>query len=105
VVGRAAATADRDGFGWNHTLCHGDFGCWELLVAAAATGRRPAGLTRSGLDARVIGSLEANRPVTGLARDAYSPGLMAGHGGMVYQLLRLNQDCDLPSALTLDGPV
>jgi lantibiotic modifying enzyme len=105
VVGRAAATADRDGFGWNHTLCHGDFGCWELLVAAAATGRGPAGLTRSGLDARVIGSLEANRPVTGLARDAYSPGLMAGHGGMVYQLLRLNPDCDLPSALTLDGPV
>jgi lantibiotic modifying enzyme len=51
------------------------------------------------------GSLEANRPVTGLARDAYSPGLMAGHGGMAYQLLRLNQDCDLPSVLTLDGPV
>jgi type 2 lantibiotic biosynthesis protein LanM len=105
VVRRAAATADRDGFGGNHTLCHGDFGCWELLVAAATTGRGPAGLTRSGLDARVIGSLEANQPVTGLARDAYSPGLMAGHGGMAYQLLRLNQDCDLPSVLALGDPV
>jgi type 2 lantibiotic biosynthesis protein LanM len=105
VVYRAAAAADRDGFGWNHTLCHGDFGCWELLAEAAAAGCGPAGLAQAGLDARVIGSLEANRPVTGLARDAYSPGLMAGHGGMAYQLLRLNQDCDLPSVLTLDGPV
>ena len=103
VVRRAAASADRDGFGWNHTLCHGDLGCWELLAATAGCGT--AGPARAGLDARVIGSLEANGPVTGLARDAYSPGLMAGHGGMAYQLLRLNQDCDLPSVLTLDGPV
>lgn len=30
---------------------------------------------------------------------------MAGHGGMAYQLLRLNQDCDLPSVLALGDPV
>jgi type 2 lantibiotic biosynthesis protein LanM len=105
VVHRAAATVGRDGFGWNHTLCHGNFGCWELLVTAAAAGCAPAGLARSSLDAQVIGSLEDNQPVTGLARDAYSPGLMAGQGGMAYQLLRLNPDCDLPSVLTLDVPV
>jgi type 2 lantibiotic biosynthesis protein LanM len=102
---RAVAIADRDGFGWNHTLCHGDFGCWELLAGAVNAGYGPVGLTRPALDARVIGSLEANQPVTGLARDAYSPGLMAGQGGMIYQLLRLNQDCDLPSVLTLGDPV
>jgi hypothetical protein len=73
----------------------------DLLAGAIAAGYGPAGLTRPALDARVIGSLETNQPVTGLPRDAYSPGLMAGHGGMVYQLLRLHQDCDLPSALTL----
>jgi hypothetical protein len=76
-----------------------------MLAAAAAAGCGPAGLARSDLDARVIGSLETNQPVTGLARDAYSPGLMAGHGGMAYQLLRLHPDCNLPSVLTLDGPV
>jgi hypothetical protein len=29
---------------------------------------------------------------------------MAGHGGMIYQLLRLHPDAGLPSVLTLGGP-
>jgi type 2 lantibiotic biosynthesis protein LanM len=101
LVDRAASAADRRGFGWNHTMCHGDLGCWELLDAALAAGHGPAGLDRASLDARVIGSLEDNGAISGLARDAYSPGLFGGLGGVGYQLLRLHPDSDLPSALTL----
>ena len=104
VLARAARITDRDGFGWNHTLCHGDLGCWELLSIALAAGQAPAGLSQADLDARVIGSLEVNRPISGLAKDTYSPGLMAGHGGMAYQLLRMAPDADLPSVLAVDGP-
>jgi type 2 lantibiotic biosynthesis protein LanM len=101
LVGRAAEVAIRRGFGWNHTLCHGDLGCWELLDAALALGHAPAGLGRRELDARIITSLEDNGPVSGLARDAYSPGLLAGLGGIAYQLLRMHPDSGLPSVLTL----
>ncbi|GLZ33774.1 lanthionine synthetase [Lentzea sp. NBRC 105346] len=97
VLSRAAASAERDGFGWTHTLCHGDSGTWELLVAA--------GHDREAVSARVIGSLEAHGTTTGLAREVYSPSLMSGSGGVAYQLLRMHPDCDLPSVLLLgDGP-
>lgn len=39
-----------------------------------------------------------------MARDAFSPGLMAGAGGVAYQLLRLHPECDLPSVLLPDLP-
>jgi type 2 lantibiotic biosynthesis protein LanM len=101
LAGRAAGVAVRDGFGWNHTLCHGDFGCWELLHEALTLGRGPGGLDQRELNARVITSLEDNGPVSGLARDSYSPGMLPGLGGVAYQLLRLHPDSDLPSILTL----
>jgi type 2 lantibiotic biosynthesis protein LanM len=101
LLGRAAAAVERDGFGWNHTLCHGDLGSWELLDAALTAGCPPAGLRRQALDARVIGSLETNGPISGLARDTFSPGLLGGLGGVAYQLLRMNDDSTLPSVLAL----
>ncbi|TWP50656.1 type 2 lantipeptide synthetase LanM [Lentzea tibetensis] len=93
LLERAAAAASRDGFGWTHTLCHGDAGTWELLAAA--------GHDRTSLDARLIGSLETHGTTTGLAREVYSPSLMSGSGGVAYQLLRMHPECDLPSALLL----
>ncbi|CCH31420.1 type 2 lanthipeptide synthetase LanM family protein [Actinosynnema sp. NPDC047251] len=105
VLRRAASSALRDGIGWTHTLCHGDLGTWELLTAALAAGVAPDGLDRAGLDAMVLGSLEANGPTTGLAREVYSPSIMSGSGGIAYQLLRMHPDSDLPSVLLLgDGP-
>jgi type 2 lantibiotic biosynthesis protein LanM len=98
---RAVASATHRGFGWNHTLCHGDLGCWELLSDAHELGLTPDGPDRHELSAQVITSLEDNGPVSGLARDAYSPGLLAGLGGTAYQLLRMHPDSGLPSALTL----
>ncbi len=104
LVRRAAEVTVRRGFGWNHTLCHGDLGCWEVLDEALALGCAPRGLDRGGLDARIITGLEDNGPVSGLARDAYSPGMLAGLGGVAYQLLRLGADGGLPSVLTPAAP-
>ncbi|GAA3853919.1 type 2 lanthipeptide synthetase LanM family protein [Saccharothrix violaceirubra] len=101
VLRRAAESALRDGLGWTHTLCHGDSGTWELLVAALDHGVAPEGLDRAAVDARLIGGLEAHGAVTGLAREVYSPSMMSGSGGIAYQLLRLHPDCALPSVLVL----
>lgn len=104
VLRRAAASTLTDGFGWNHTLCHGDFGSWELLEHAWRAGVGPAEAKRDELVAQIITNLEDRGPVGGMARDAFSPSLMAGVGGVAYQLLRLHPDCDLPSVLLPDLP-
>lgn len=102
VLRRAAASSVSHGFGWNHTLCHGDLGAWEVLDHALAAGCAPRGVDRRTLDARIITSLEEHGPVTGLARKAFTPGLMPGVSGIAYQLLRMNPDSDLPSVLLPD---
>jgi len=99
VVRRAAAACWNRGMGWNHTICHGDLGCWELLEQAFALGVAPPGLDRPTLAAHIIGSLEKYGAASGLARAAFCPGLMPGLGGVAYQLLRMDPDCDLPSLL------
>lgn len=102
VVRRAASAAWTEGMGWNHTICHGELGSWELVATAIAAGSGPPRLDRRTLDARVVSSLERHGPVSGLARDAFVPGLFPGLGGVAYQLLRLHSDCDLPSLLVPD---
>ncbi len=105
VLRRAAAAAWTQGLGWNHTLCHGDLGAWEVLDAALAAGVGPAGLDRTALDARIVGSIEENGPVSGIARDAFAPGLLPGLGGVAYQLLRMDPATTLPSVLIQGGGV
>lgn len=101
VIRRAAAACWSRGMGWNHSLCHGDLGCWELLEAAFDLGLGPPQLERGEVASHVIASLEKHGPVSGLARDAFSPGLLPGLSGMAYQLLRMHPDCDLGSVLIL----
>ncbi|MEU8151972.1 type 2 lanthipeptide synthetase LanM family protein [Nonomuraea sp. NPDC048901] len=102
VLRRAAASSWSIGLGWSHTLCHGDFGNWEILYRAIEAGVGPERLTREALTARMIGGIDEHGPVSGLARDAFTPGLMPGVGGMVYQLLRMHPDSPLPSVLLPD---
>ncbi|HEX8865278.1 MAG TPA: type 2 lanthipeptide synthetase LanM family protein, partial [Lentzea sp.] len=104
VLRRAAAACWETGMGWNHTLCHGDLGAWEVVDAAITAGVGP--VDKATLDAHVLSSLEEHGPVSGLAREAFSPGLLPGLGGVAYQLLRMHPDCALPSVLLPDpGPV
>jgi lantibiotic modifying enzyme len=99
VVRRAAAACWNRGMGWNHTICHGDLGCWELLQHAFALGVAPAGLDPATVAATIVGSIEKYGSASGLARAAFCPGMMPGLGGVAYQLLRMSPDCTLPSLL------
>lgn len=102
VLRRAAAGCWADGMSWNHTLCHGDLGNWEVIRAAIDLGLAPDGVDRALLDSYVLASVAEFGPISGLARDAFSPGLMAGVGGVAYQLLRMHPDCPLPSVMLPD---
>ncbi len=102
VLRRAAAGCWADGFGWNHTLCHGDLGSWEVLAHAMEAGPAPEGLDRETLSAHILGTLEEYGPISGLARNAFTPGLLPGVGGVAYQLLRMHPDSGLPSVLLPD---
>ncbi len=99
VVRRAAAASWNLGMGWNHTICHGDLGCWELLDRAFDLGMAPDGLDRLTLAAVIVGSIEKYGPASGLARAAFCPGMMPGLGGVAYQLLRMDSASGLPSFL------
>ncbi|HEX6357597.1 type 2 lanthipeptide synthetase LanM family protein [Actinophytocola sp.] len=98
VATRAARSAWTHGTGWNHTLCHGDLGVWELVRAVPD-------VVGVDVDAHIVAALDEFGVVTGMAREAFSPALLPGAGGVAYQLLRLHPDSDLPSVLLPDpGP-
>ncbi|MEU1406672.1 type 2 lanthipeptide synthetase LanM family protein [Streptomyces sp. NPDC005728] len=92
---RAARACAAEGFGWSHTLCHGDLGLWQFLTLM------DSGDT-SALDGEILTGLEQRGPVGGLAREAFSPSLMSGLSGVVHTLLRMHRSASLPDPLVLD---
>ena len=103
LVRRAAAATLRLGMGWNHCACHGDLGAWELLDHAIAAGEAPKELATSYLLDAILTSLEEHGPSCGMGRNAFTPGLLPGVGGVAYQLLRAHPEHDLPSILIPGG--
>lgn len=92
---RAARACAAEGFGWSHTLCHGDLGLWQFLTPMNVG-------DPSDLDGEILTSLEQRGPVGGLAREAFSPSLMSGLSGVVHTLLRMHRSASLPDPLVLD---
>jgi lantibiotic modifying enzyme len=101
VLQHAARATAKRGLGWNHCLCHGDLGAWELLDQAIPLGVAPDGMTREGLQSHILSSLEDYGPSCGLTKGVFVPGLMPGLGGVAYQLLRMHPHSRLPSVLVL----
>ncbi|WP_327065058.1 type 2 lanthipeptide synthetase LanM family protein [Kitasatospora sp. NBC_01302] len=101
---RAGPAALREGFGWTHTLCHGDLGLWELLAALRAchpSAVPPVHQDRGAADAELLSGLEEHGAIGGLAREAFSPGLLPGLAGVVHLLLRMHPEQRLASPLLL----
>lgn len=101
----AAQTTLTHGFGFNHSLCHGDLGNIELLVRAGrqlgdpkieAEGRRMA--------ASILDDLSERGPRCATPAFMESPGLMTGLAGIGYGLLRLAAPEEIPSVLLLEFP-
>jgi lantibiotic modifying enzyme len=99
---RAARACAAEGFGWSHTLCHGDIGLWEMLDAIRVADPQWDGPDRDAIDGELLTGLEQRGPVGGLAREAFSPSLMSGLAGVVHGLLRMHPEQQLPSPLVLD---
>jgi type 2 lantibiotic biosynthesis protein LanM len=102
----ALQTTLNEGFGYNHSLCHGDLGNLEILLSATeqlemAHYLEP--LTR--LTAVLLESGERNGWVTGLPLGVETPGIMLGLAGMGYEFLRLAQPQHIPNLLLLAPPI
>jgi len=103
-IAAALETTLRDGFGRNHSLCHGDLGNLELLLQAQRVlgGSWQPHIER--LTATVLDSIEAGGWRSGIPYGVETPGLMAGLAGIGYGLLRMAEPERVPSVLVLDSP-
>ncbi len=101
----AVQTTLREGFGFNHCLCHGDLGNLELVTLAAETfGRADWQQQRDDLAGAVLHSIQQSGWQYGTPLGVESPGLMTGIAGIGYGLLRLARPQATPSVLTLEPP-
>jgi lantibiotic modifying enzyme len=94
-----------NGFGRNHSLCHGDLGNLELVTVAAETLDRPDWAERAGrIAGGILAGLRERGPLFGLPGRTEPPGMMTGLAGIGYGLLRLAAPERVPSVLILEGP-
>jgi type 2 lantibiotic biosynthesis protein LanM len=101
----AVETTYRDGFGANHSLCHGDLGNLELLLAAShvLSAAELADKLRERAS-QTLASIEQYGWRCGVPLDIKTPGLLDGLAGIGYGLLRLADPDRIPSVLTLEPP-
>jgi type 2 lantibiotic biosynthesis protein LanM len=104
-IDAAVQTTLSEGFGRNHSLCHGDMGNLDLLLLA--TQLLPEKYSRAKtepLQAGLLATMRAQGWLSGIARPIEMPGLMLGLAGTGYALLRLADPERVPSILVLDPP-
>ncbi|WP_009630784.1 type 2 lanthipeptide synthetase LanM family protein [Synechocystis sp. PCC 7509] len=95
-----------EGFGKNHSLCHGDLGNLELLLQASQILKNPQWQTQiDRLASNILDSISQNGWLCGIPLGVESPGLMTGLAGIGYGLLRLAAPTQIPSVLVLAPPI
>ncbi len=101
----ALKTTLTQGFKMNHSLCHGDLGNLEVLLAASRVLNDPQYREHvDDLSAVVLNSIETYGWYTGVPLSVETPGLMTGIAGIGYELLRLAEPEKVPSVLVLAPP-
>ena len=94
------------GFGRNHSLCHGDLGNLETVLAASEILEDSEWQERlAQLSAVILDSIDANGWICGVPFGVETPGLMTGLAGIGYGLLRLADPARVPSILCLAPPI
>ena len=104
-IDTALKTTLKQGFGHNHSLCHGDLGNLELLLQASLTfndSHLKAQVDR--FTAIILESINKHGWLCGVPLGVETPGLMTGLAGIGYQLLRLAEPERVPSVLVLEPP-
>jgi type 2 lantibiotic biosynthesis protein LanM len=102
----ALKTTLTQGFGQNHSLCHGDLGNLELFLTASQTFDKTRYAPEvENITAMILDSLDQQGWCTGVPLSIETPGLMTGISGIGYELLRLAEPDRVPSVLVLAPPV
>jgi type 2 lantibiotic biosynthesis protein LanM len=104
-IALALKTTRAQGFGLNHSLCHGDLGNLDVLLTASQIlddASYHAEVAR--LAAMLLDSIERQGWCTGVPLGVETPGLMTGIAGIGYELLRLAKPDQVPSVLLLAPP-
>ena len=101
----ALETTMAQGFGSNHTLCHGDLGNLDVLLHASQVLHEPRWeLHAREIAARILHAANENGWLCGNPSAIESPGLMTGLAGIGYELLRLAAPDRIPPVLSLGRP-
>lgn len=101
----ALKTTLAEGFGRNHSLCHGDFGNLETLLMATSILDEPRYREQlERITAMLLESIDSSGWITGVPLGVETPGLMTGLAGIGYELLRLAAPEQVPSVLLLAPP-
>ncbi|HLZ62677.1 MAG TPA: type 2 lanthipeptide synthetase LanM [Ktedonosporobacter sp.] len=100
----ALKTTRAQGFGHNHSLCHGDFGNLETLLIASQAVYPDYKKPVEQITAMLLDSIKATSWVCGAPLGIETPGLMRGLAGIGYQLLRLAEPERVPSVLLFAPP-
>jgi type 2 lantibiotic biosynthesis protein LanM len=104
-IDTALKTTITEGFGNNHSLCHGDLGNLELLLQASLTLDQSQWQPQVDRFAAIIlESINQHGWLCGVPSGVETPGLMTGLAGIGYGLLRLAAPESVPSVLVLESP-
>src|SRR5262249_6602803 len=104
-VATALRTTVAEGFGDNHSLCHGDLGNLELLSQAGeALGEPRWRAEAERLTALSWESIAQHGWRCGTPTGVESPGLMTGLAGIGHGFLRLAEPARVPAVLVLAPP-
>jgi type 2 lantibiotic biosynthesis protein LanM len=103
-VEAALRTTVAQGFGGNHSLCHGDLGNLELLLQAGETLSPHWRIQVGHVASQILGGMEREGWLCGIPFRTESPGMMTGLAGIGYGLLRLADPECVPSVLVLAPP-
>jgi lantibiotic modifying enzyme len=101
----ALQTTLAQGFGTNHSLCHGDLGNLELILQASQTLEDRQWQVRvEQIAAGILESIDQHGWLCGVPLQVATPDLMNGLAGIGYGLLRLAEPARVPSVLVLAAP-
>jgi len=93
------------GFGYNHSLCHGDLGNLDFLLYASEILKDSRLLFEVNRNADIVlETINKYGWISGVALQVETFGLMVGLAGIGYELLRLAAPKRVPSVLVLAPP-
>ncbi|MBD2694676.1 type 2 lanthipeptide synthetase LanM family protein [Anabaena catenula] len=104
-INTAIKTTLEQGFGFNHSLCHGDLGNLELILQASSILQDSQyQIQLDCLTTLILDSIDKQGWLCGVPLGVETPGLMTGLAGIGYELLRLAEPEKIPSVLVLEPP-